>query len=157
MSSEDQTRICRLCGEEKSLLSFHRDQKGRNGRSSRCSVCAYANTKKWVSENKDKVRNYFSQYGKTDKNKKYKCDWALRKAHGITITDYDRMSEEQDNLCAICLGEPKCRDGRFRVDHDHEHGNIRALLCNGCNTGIGSFREDTSLLEKAIEYLRRHE
>jgi hypothetical protein len=42
------------------------------------------------------------------------------------------------------------------IDHCHKNRHIRALLCHNCNTGIGKFNDDINLLEKAIEYLKKH-
>lgn len=62
--------------------------------------------------------------------------------------DIERLTLEQDGKCAICGSEE-----RLCVDHDHATGAVRALLCNGCNLGIGSFRDDPSRLSAAIDYL----
>lgn len=59
--------------------------------------------------------------------------------------------------CGIC-GSAKVgcskRYGNFHVDHDHRTGRIRGLLCQGCNVGLGAFRDNPETLAKAIEYLR---
>jgi hypothetical protein len=52
--------------------------------------------------------------------------------------------------------EPGGRGDCFKVDHDHVTGAVRALLCHGCNIGIGLFRDDPGLLEDAASYLRAH-
>lgn len=76
--------------------------------------------------------------------------------YGITLAQYDLMSEEQFGCCAICHGPPGGSCGRFHVDHDHKTGKIRALLCHTCNVGLGSFKDDPLRLEAAAEYLREH-
>ncbi len=70
---------------------------------------------------------------------------------------YLRLFEEQDGVCAIC-GEPETavlrgRTLKLSVDHDHETGVIRGLLCHACNLGLGKFKDRVELLEKAIAYL----
>lgn len=63
------------------------------------------------------------------------------------------MVLDQDNKCAICgLSDER----HLSIDHNHSTGKVRALLCNSCNTAIGHAREDTSLLNKMIEYLEFH-
>jgi hypothetical protein len=80
------------------------------------------------------------------------------KRYGMTWKHFDELLEEQDGKCAIC-GQPETatRNGivrRLCVDHIHE-GNIpRGLLCARCNSGLGYFKDDVELLEKAIFYLR---
>lgn len=86
--------------------------------------------------------------------------YELKKRFGITKERYDEMSAEQGHLCAIC-GQPETAKIRDRtltlaVDHCHSHGHIRALLCRGCNTALGGFRDDPNLLRAAIAYLEKH-
>lgn len=74
----------------------------------------------------------------------------LRK-YGLSTADYDAMLTAQSGLCAICSNPP----GKIRlhVDHDHETGEVRGLLCAACNRGIGSLRDDPALLLSALAYL----
>ena len=75
----------------------------------------------------------------------------LKRAYGITVEEYDALLELQGGVCAIC-GNPPDRS-RLSVDHNHSTGQIRGLLCNSCNVGIGHFRDSQDLLAKASEYL----
>jgi len=78
---------------------------------------------------------------------------------GLTLEDYEKMSDSQGGLCAICckpetatqLGVLK----RLSVDHDHKTGKVRALLCMKCNLAIGYADDNIELMEKAIQYIRR--
>jgi len=84
----------------------------------------------------------------------------------ITLEALERLLHEQDGRCAICRKPWRCckpakraRDeNRFLhhlcVDHDHESGQVRGLLCNACNTGIGVFEDDPTRLLNAIAYLQ---
>jgi hypothetical protein len=71
------------------------------------------------------------------------------------------LEVEQEGLCAIC-GKPETAQGKhsvvksLAVDHDHETGEIRGLLCSRCNNGIGHFGDNVELMKKAIEYLEKH-
>ena len=80
----------------------------------------------------------------------------LNKAYGINQSDYEEMYQSQQGKCAICGTEKKMgsRTGLV-IDHCHNKGHIRGLLCSHCNTGLGQFRDDTGLLQKAIDYLTR--
>lgn len=82
--------------------------------------------------------------------------WFMKKLYGITMEQYDSMYAAQRGCCAICLTHQSETGRALHVDHDHETGAIRGLLCNGCNTGIGNLREDIQVLTAAIEYLRAH-
>lgn len=79
----------------------------------------------------------------------------LRATYGIGRLDYDMMYAKQDGRCAICGGPPVGREN-FDVDHDHETGRVRGLLCFPCNNGLGAFRDRPERLSAAILYLGRH-
>lgn len=78
----------------------------------------------------------------------------LKSTYGITLDEYREMYLEQEGKCAIC--GTHCPDhGKLGlvVDHCHNKGHIRKLLCSMCNKGIGHFRDDVQLLRNAIDYL----
>ena len=75
----------------------------------------------------------------------------LKRKYGLTIDEYNAMLEKQEKSCAICGGvDPK---KRLAVDHNHKTNEIRGLLCSHCNMGLGHFKDDLTLLAKAIQYL----
>lgn len=78
----------------------------------------------------------------------------LRK-YGITSDEYNELFESQQGRCAICGGHQTEFKKRLHVDHDHDTGQVRGLLCGTCNTGLGMFRDNIDLLDKAIKYLGR--
>jgi hypothetical protein len=81
-------------------------------------------------------------------------DWHLRTNYGITLADEKKLLKKQKGKCAICK---TVKFGRHRsIDHDHNTGQIRGILCGRCNSGIGMFREDVTLLTEAVKYLRRN-
>jgi hypothetical protein len=74
------------------------------------------------------------------------------KGYGLTLADYDRMFTEQGGVCAICRRPSP--DGRnLHVDHAHDSGAVRGLLCHDCNRGLGMFRDNPELLSCAARYL----
>ena len=79
--------------------------------------------------------------------------FALRHGVEIDIDLYDQMVDEQDGRCLICASEPGSI--ALAVDHDHETGRVRGLLCRSCNQGLGHFRDDPGLLRRAAIYLER--
>ena len=70
--------------------------------------------------------------------------------YGLTKEDYVFMMEKQNNRCAICGEEPE----RPIIDHCHQTGKIRGVLCNRCNSILGFAEDRISVLEKAIQYLK---
>lgn len=100
---------------------------------------------------RDKAKK--AAYDKARYNPRASKDRHLRRSYGITIKDYDKMFESQGGTCAIC-GRPETAKGRsLAVDHSHDTGEVRGLLCHACNTSIGKFRENREWLLKAIKYL----
>lgn len=77
----------------------------------------------------------------------------IQHKYGITPAQHADMFLRQNGCCAICRNEFGAK--REHIDHDHANGAIRGLLCSGCNTGLGHFKDDTGFLAAAIEYLRR--
>lgn len=74
--------------------------------------------------------------------------------YGITEAHYQWMLEQQGGCCAICKGkDPRHRFGRFLVDHCHESGDIRGLLCHNCNLALGMVSDSRDILNSAIQYL----
>ena len=74
--------------------------------------------------------------------------------YGLTGDDYEKLLDKQDNKCAICgATESTGRSSKLYVDHDHETGEVRGLLCNHCNAGLGMFRDNIEALKAAVEYL----
>jgi len=93
-----------------------------------------ASNKRWADANPDKVR-----------------DIQLRYTYNITLEDYDKMFEEQKGICKICGGEPGNKS--FHVDHNHNTGKIRGLLCNSCNTKLGWYEKQK---ENIVDYLNEY-
>lgn len=79
----------------------------------------------------------------------------FKKYYGITELDYAQLLRAQKGGCAICGGVNKKGRPLF-VDYNHATKKVRALLCLWCNAMIGHCREDATILERAIIYLRKH-
>ena len=77
----------------------------------------------------------------------------VKAMYGIEPAEYLEMCNSQQGKCAICGNEPTTQRG-LHLDHCHDTGQVRGLLCHGCNTGLGAFSDDPELLAKAITYLR---
>lgn len=82
-------------------------------------------------------------------------DYQFKKKYGISLEKYKQLDKAQNSLCAIC--NKPCSSGRkLAVDHCHTTLNVRALLCINCNQGLGSFKDNPDLLNKAIQYLKKY-
>lgn len=95
----------------------------------------------------------------TPEGRRYRRSIQLRLKYDLTLEDFDAMNKAQGGRCAIC-GEPETsndhRSGHplpLAVDHDHETGAVRGLLCRRCNRHLGGFNDDAKLLRSAADYL----
>lgn len=95
-----------------------------------------------------KCRNY-------DKTKSYRFDMHLRTRYKINSKIYQRMLKKQNYRCIICKKHKNKQKRRLSVDHDHQTGKIRGLLCDNCNLIIGYAKENIMILKNIIEYLKR--
>lgn len=112
-------------------------------------------SKKHKKEKKEKTRLWRSRLGEDPTRKKrYIRSSSLKQRYGISIEQYEKMVEEQNNLCYICkkdnFGKP------LVVDHNHSTGKVRNLLCRGCNLGLGNANENILILRNMIKYLKKH-
>lgn len=84
---------------------------------------------------------------------------SLKGRYKITELQYAKMFGDQNGLCAICgeMPSPKLMHGRLAIDHDHNTGQIRGLLCITCNTGLGGLKDNILLINRASAYLEKHE
>lgn len=74
----------------------------------------------------------------------------------VSAAEYAFYFDRQQGRCAVCGAEPAARKGgRLQVDHCHETGVVRGLLCGLCNKGLGVFRDDVEFLRSAIAYLQK--
>jgi hypothetical protein len=110
--------------------------------------------RRWQLENPEKYRAKQREYVETGQKSFWSRKYHLKRKYGMTIADYDRMFDAQGGVCAIC-GEARPEERTLHVDHDHETGVIRGLLCFRCNNALGDFREEYALFQRAADYLDR--
>lgn len=83
----------------------------------------------------------------------YKNSNLLRK-YGINLKEYSLILREQNYCCKICGINQSRLDKDLYIDHCHITGKVRGLLCHGCNSGLGFFKDNIKSLEQAINYLK---
>ena len=127
---------CNVCKEILPLDSFGKDKPRRDGLTPDCKPCKRARQRSYYKNNKERYRDY-----------------GYNRAYNITREQYDKLLEEQDGRCAICGTDTPGGYGRLHVDHNHTTGEVRGLLCHGCNTGIGSLKDSPDTLRRAANYL----
>lgn len=173
-------KTCNTCKLTKDVSEFGRRSRSSDGLMASCKECCAVRRKndpnrkernaRYSKENRDKLNEQRrSRYAKDpSKFQAHNAQWkrdnpekvkaAYRRAqlrkYGLTPEDYDRMVEEQGGKCLICNQEPPPRNGKpepLAVDHCHEVGVVRGLLCWRCNGAIGIIGEAN--IERAVAYL----
>ena len=130
------TKTCKDCGESKPLSDFYKTRKYYR---SYCKPC-------------HKMRSTEERKGK-DVNK-----WrTIKSKYGLTREGWDDLWDSQQGMCKICntamTTEERMSKTKAVVDHCHDSGKVRALLCHRCNVAIGLLREDKTIVENVLVYL----
>ena len=123
----------------KNLYSLNKEKRNKQSR-------------EWALNNPEKRKATLKKY--RDKNPSYRRNAHLKKKYGITQEDFDRMFLEQDGRCLICNTHQSELKTVLCVDHSHETGKVRGLLCQRCNVGIGKFEDNINFFKRIIEYLQ---
>jgi hypothetical protein len=135
---------CTKCGVSKPLFDFYKRPETVDGRRTDCKDCFSSRSKKkWESKTKDE-RDTINR-----KNR-------LKHYYGLSVEEYQQMVEKQNRKCYICGNEADYNGKPLYVDHCHASGEVRKLLCQHCNSGLGMFRDNPELLIKAADYVKEH-
>lgn len=126
-------KCCPICSEKKAIEQFQRQPSGKYCRHSYCKDCYNEKARK------SKTKNYTTEA---------RSRWNRKTRYGLTEVEYQNMLAEQDGQCALC-GKPV---EKFHIDHCHNTGAVRGLLCHRCNIRIGGW-DDIEWREKAMRYL----
>lgn len=105
---------------------------------------------------KDATEYYIRKNGHTSACKDCSRDQRLVKTYGITLAEFHKLLEEQNNACAICGMHLANKGMNTHIDHDHETNEVRGLLCRSCNILLGHALDDIDRLKSAIAYLEKY-
>lgn len=154
---------CPTCQEMKPFDAFHKDKHQPDGHASRCKECRKVSEREQRIRNREQRLRYQAEWDKQHPGAKAayaRKSWRnysperiqeiiLKTRYKLSREQYQAM--EQQGCCKIC-GKPT---EKLVVDHKHdESGKVRGLLCRLCNSGIGHFQENESIMVAAIAYLR---
>ena len=173
-SGESCITLVAYCKRCKKTRRHHRNKNGKGGLRSICVMCDKAYSKAYYTKTRNKRRSEYKKYYALNKEKikprhkayrekhkeKYRQyykenysrwqNYHLKRNYGISIAVYDSMALSQQHVCAICKHKDK-----LQVDHDHNTGKVRGLLCGHCNKGLGLFRNSMRYLLDAAEYISK--
>lgn len=126
---------CNRCGLEKQTDQFPKNRRI-------CKPCTAQYLLAWKEKNSGKVHGY-----------------KLKKHFGISHREYEKLREQQNGVCAICQQPEQIlmfgKKMRLAVDHCHDTGAVRGLLCANCNRGIGLLKDNPEWLRRAADYIEK--
>ena len=137
---------CCSCLESKSETEFNRHKSMPDGLQKQCKLCHRRTSNKFHNNNKELMRSR----NRRNNLRQYWPDVDPKLRQGM----FDALLESQNHSCAICL-EPLSNTRGTHIDHDHATKRVRGILCLNCNHGLGKFKDSVSLLENAIDYLKK--
>lgn len=149
-----QTKICSRCKVDKPFSEYFKDNLRKIGIRCKCKQCCAEETKNWRIKNRSEYNNYVAQWRAKNPDRQHKTE--IKRRYSLTIEEYNRRLVEQHCKCKICgrQHDTSKKRGRLYVDHCHDSLRVRGLLCSACNSAIGYFNHDISIMEKAIDYLK---
>lgn len=133
---------CKPCWNEEKKARYHGDLERHRG---------YARQKRLRNPERSREINrkwFAAEPGRMREHN-------LRRNYGIGTLDYEKIFQKQKGKCFLCkVPHEETFKGLF-VDHCHDSGKIRGLLCRKCNTGIGLLGDNAKSLRKVLKYLER--
>lgn len=164
----DINRVCRSCNISKPVAEFKWVDAKHERRTRLCKLCHFSGKKAWeqshpematATKRREHARNRdrYLEYSRSDTNKHRVFEWKLRNVYGIDMRQFLELDKSQGYCCAICnvpwssIGCEKFR--RPHIDHCHETGVVRGLLCHHCNAAIGHLKDDPEIVVRAAIYL----
>jgi hypothetical protein len=159
-------KTCNRCKVEMDESAFYAKRDG-TGTTPRCKAC-YCEVSRRSYRKRTPEQNEARREDSRLKQRAYKArhaervrararDHYLKKTYGLTLLEQNAYVSAQDGKCAICRQELRPGSHGLCVDHCHGSGQIRGLLCNSCNLGIGYFKDNPVNLQRAIAYLIKHD
>lgn len=136
-------KICKIHGKLTSEFAYKRNRKSAHGKDIiryECNKCNYIKRKEWAIRNPERQKDY-----------------------GLSKDLMQKMLEKQNHVCAICKYPETVKNNKtgitksLAIDHCHVTGKIRGLLCQKCNSAIGSLRDDIAIMQSAIDYIKAHQ
>ncbi len=155
MMTTQTTKTCKRCGAVKPLDGFYLMASCPGGYRPTCRACCNVDQREKHTKPEVKAKRLAATRTWTAANAERSRlsheNSRLKRAYGISLEDYTAMLLKQGGVCAICEGA--CTSGRLSVDHCHNTGRVRGLLCRTCNTAIGLLDDSPTLVAVALKYL----
>ncbi|RWO22804.1 endonuclease VII domain-containing protein [Mesorhizobium sp.] len=152
MATPNSTKICSSCNSEKPLSLFGRQSGYRDGHRNQCNACRSRKQAAYTKTDAGKAsqKRFVSSAERREKRK-----WRVRhKKYGMSRDSFSEMLLAQNGRCALCsTDKPGSRYG-FCIDHCHETGRVRGILCHNCNSALGKLGDTPTSISRALAYVQ---
>lgn len=139
------SRVCTTCKVMKSAREFRTNRSSIRGVNSYCRDCANERNRAYRTTENGRRRTWLAD---------------VKRRYNVSGEEAEAIVRKRMGKCEICGDRSTViHKGVVRnlaIDHDHQTGHIRGVLCNACNLGLGSFRDNEELLIKAAQYLNSY-
>lgn len=132
-------KTCSTCRLVLPLDAFNKNRSFKDGLANQCRDC--------LTESRRKYREAHPELHQARH---------VKNRYGIALETYEAMVVATDGKCPVCGEVPGPPWNKFDVDHDHETGRVRGLLCRGCNLALGGARDNPAILRALADYLEAH-
>lgn len=147
---------CTHGGRPQPLENFSFDKRNKDGLKIWCRSCISRKQAERYQRIKDNDPEKHEKIIKQSLNYYHRVRPDLKRSYGLTLDQYQSMLDKQQNCCEICKVNFNTLNKNPSVDHSHLTGKVRDLLCNHCSTILGLCKENVSILESTVQYIKKH-
>jgi hypothetical protein len=161
--AEGTISTCQDCGDTLNDSNWSPSMRSRYRKRYTCSSCWSKRQRAYYDKYDSSVlarRNHQAKLKQSawtperrEKERRRAYGNRIRKLYGMSLLQYDIILKSQDGKCAICFRADPTGKGSFHVDHCHQTGEVRGLLCSRCNMMIGMASDSIEVLLRAVSYL----
>ena len=144
---------CSKCGEVLDLRYFQKQRTTKLGYRSNCRYCRHVNDRKPNAQEYLSKEDFYNKIDESSCKKERDYVKKISREFGISFKKAKKLAEVQ--FCEICGKRREENGKRLAVDHCHESGKIRGVLCSQCNSLLGMAKDSIETMKKAIGYLER--
>lgn len=156
--------LCTTCGKPSrvpdcgSCKRARREKRLERKRNNQCVSCAKPNVngKDQCDDCNSKEYTRYAKSRLTEEGRRRELTNQMRHLYGITYEEYEELAAQQNHVCEICRQGRNRKGQRLFVDHDHDTGVLRGLLCQNCNSVLGLAHDSPEVLRQAAEYIEKY-
>jgi len=150
------TKVCTKCGLEKPKDLFAWKHKAKGYLKAWCKSCDSERVGEWLKtpNGREASRQKDAKREASGERKEHHRHKAMRTKYGLEPHEFEGLLEAQGSKCVICSDHLAVSKGKYAIDHNHDTGSVRGVLCVPCNAAIGLLKDNPKIIDAASAYLR---